>query len=137
MSHLKIAVSIIRGVQNVSVHLMICTVIVRCTILFDHSVYSECVFVYVFSLSCTVRNAPAPYYIFFCGLSSATLNFPRYLIIVTIFGKKKLLYIKCMLLFPLQLLSELFLILRRIQRSIVIHLHRSSCKVHVILVIFY
>jgi hypothetical protein len=61
--------------------------------------------------------------------------FPHYLINGTIFGKK-LLNIKCAFWFSLQLLSETFLILRRIQRDIIINVHRSSRKVPVILVRF-
>jgi hypothetical protein len=38
--------------------------------------------------------------------------------------------------FSLQLMSETFLILRIIQRDIIINVHRSSCKVPVILVRF-
>ena len=38
--------------------------------------------------------------------------------------------------FSLQLLSETFLILRRIQRDIVINLHTPACRVTVILVGF-
>ena len=49
--------------------------------------------------------------------------------------RKKLLSIKCVLLFSLQLLSEVFLILGRIQRDI-INIHKVSCKVPVILVKF-
>ena len=47
--------------------------------------------------------------------------------------RKKLLNIKCVVWFYLRLLSEIFLILRRIQRDIVINVHTSSCKVPVIL----
>jgi hypothetical protein len=54
--------------------------------------------------------------------------FPYYLITGTIFGKKKLLHIKCVFWLSLQLLSETSLILRRIQH-IIIHLQWSSCKV--------
>ena len=54
--------------------------------------------------------------------------FPHYLINGTIFGKT-LLTIKCVFWFSVQLLSELFLILGRVQRDIVINVHRSSCKV--------
>jgi hypothetical protein len=43
--------------------------------------------------------------------------------------RKNLLNIKCGFWFPLQLLSEIFLILRRIQRDITINVHRSSCNV--------
>jgi hypothetical protein len=62
--------------------------------------------------------------------------FPHYLINGTIFGKK-LLNIKCVFWFSVQLLSETFLILRRIQQDIIINIHRSSCKVPVILVRFW
>ena len=46
---------------------------------------------------------------------------------------KKLLNIKCVFWFCLQLLSEKFLIVRRIQRDIIINLHKSSCKVTLLL----
>ena len=62
--------------------------------------------------------------------------FPHYLTNGTIFGRN-VLNIKCMFWFPLQLLSETFLILRRIKRDIIIYVHRSSCQVTVILVRFY
>jgi hypothetical protein len=61
--------------------------------------------------------------------------FPHYLINGTIFGKK-LLSVKCVFRFSLQGLSLIFLILRIIQRDI-INIHRSSCKVPIILVRFY
>jgi hypothetical protein len=47
--------------------------------------------------------------------------------------RKKLLNIKCVFWFFLQLLSETFLILRRIQRDIIINVHRSLCKVPLLL----
>jgi hypothetical protein len=50
----------------------------------------------------------------------------------TIFGKK-LLKIKCVFWFSLQLLCETFLILRRIQRDIIINVHKSSCEVPLLL----
>jgi hypothetical protein len=59
--------------------------------------------------------------------------FPHYLINGTIFGKK-LLNIKCVFSFSLSLLSETFLIPRRIQRDI-IHVHKSSGKVPVTLIL--
>jgi len=50
--------------------------------------------------------------------------FPRYLINDTIFGKK-LPNVKCVLLFCLQLLSQTVLILRKIERDIIIVRTRS------------
>ena len=41
-----------------------------------------------------------------------------------------------MFLFYLELSSEIFVILRRIQRDIIINVHRHSYKVPVILVVF-
>ena len=61
--------------------------------------------------------------------------FPRYLINSTIFGKK-LWNIKCVFLFSLQLLCEIFIILRRSERAMIINVYRSSYKVSVILVMF-
>ena len=60
--------------------------------------------------------------------------FPHYLINNTIFGKM-LLNIKCVFWFSLQLLSEVFIILRRIYRDIT-NVHTSFYKVLVILVGF-
>jgi len=52
-------------------------------------------------------------------------------------GKKsELLNTKCVFSFSVQLLSEKFLILRRIQRDTVTKVHRASCKVRGILVRF-
>jgi hypothetical protein len=63
--------------------------------------------------------------------------FPHYLINGTIFGEeKKVIEHKTVFRFSLQLLSETFLILIRTQRDIIINVHRSSCKVPVILVRF-
>jgi hypothetical protein len=50
--------------------------------------------------------------------------------------REKLLNIKCVFSFSPQNLSEVFLILRRIQRGIIIYVLRSSSKVPVILVRF-
>jgi hypothetical protein len=63
-------------------------------------------------------------------------NFRHLLKNGTIFLKKKLLNIKCVFWFSLQLLFETFLILRRIKRDIVISVETSLCKVPVILVGF-
>jgi len=46
---------------------------------------------------------------------------------------KKLLNVKCVFWSYLQLLSGTFLILRRIQRDIIINVHKSSCKVPLLL----
>jgi hypothetical protein len=48
--------------------------------------------------------------------------------------REKILNIKCVFWCSLQRLSETFIILRRIQRDIIINVHRSSRKVPVILV---
>jgi hypothetical protein len=61
--------------------------------------------------------------------------FPYYLIDGTILGKI-LLNIKCRFLLSVQILSEIFLILRRIERDVIINLITSACKVPVILVRF-
>jgi hypothetical protein len=52
---------------------------------------------------------------------------PHYLTNGTIFGRI-LLKIKCVFLFPLQLLSETFLILRITEGDIHINVHMSSCS---------
>jgi hypothetical protein len=48
------------------------------------------------------------------------------------FQKKKLLNIKCVFWFFLQPSSKIYPILRRIQRDIIINVHRYSCKVPVV-----
>jgi hypothetical protein len=72
--------------------------------------------------------------VLYCHLWSVWLYhiFPHYLINGTILGKK-LLNIKCVFWFSVQLWSETFLILRRIQRDIIINVHRFSCKVPLLL----
>jgi hypothetical protein len=59
--------------------------------------------------------------------------FPLYLITQQL-SEKDLLNIKCAFWFSLQLLSETFLVLRRIQRDITVL--RSLCKLPVSLVMF-
>jgi hypothetical protein len=60
-------------------------------------------------------------------------SFPHYFINGTILGRKIAGYKMCVL-FSVQLLPETFLILRRMEREIIINVHRSSCTVYVILV---
>jgi hypothetical protein len=73
-------------------------------------------------------------------LSSVAFLGLRYLFTLTHkrddFPKKKSLSTMYVFLFPLQCLSEIFLILRIIQRDTVINVHMSSCKLPAILVRF-
>jgi hypothetical protein len=85
--------------------------------------YSECVF-----LAIVIQHPKRMRHIFICDLSRLYNIFPHYLINGTIF-EKQLLNLKCVFWFPLQLFSETFLILRRIQRDIIINILRSSCEV--------
>jgi hypothetical protein len=79
----------------------------------------------VWSLTYPACNAHAPYCLRPLWLHHI---FRHYLINDTIFGKKSY-WTRSMCLFSLQLLSETFLILRRIQRDIVINVKASLCKV--------
>jgi hypothetical protein len=63
-----------------------------------------------------------------CGLSGSTIFFRYFLKNDSIFGIK-ILNIKCVFWFSLQLLSETFLILRRIQWDTGINVKMSLCKV--------
>ena len=67
-----------------------------------------------------------------CGLSGSTIFFHQ-ISQTTWFSGRKLLNIKCVFRFLVQLLFETFLILRIIQRDIVINVKTSSCKVPVVL----
>jgi hypothetical protein len=54
--------------------------------------------------------------------------FPHFLINGTVFGWKKVAEHKlCVLIFPTQILYEIFLILRRIERDVIKNVHWSSC----------
>ena len=94
--------------------------------------YSVC----VCNVSYPACKAHAPYYVVICGLSGSTIF--SHIINDTIFegGKRKVIeHEVCVLIFSTTL-YETFLIIRRIQRDIVISVHRSSCKLPFILVIF-
>ena len=67
-----------------------------------------------------------------CALSGSTILLPHYIINVTIFGKT-LLNINYVFWFSLQLWSETFIILRRIQGHIIINVHQSSSAVPLLL----
>jgi hypothetical protein len=91
--------------------------------------YSECVFValvmqHAKRMRCIILSSVAclvlPYF--------STLSYKR-----QDFREKKLLNVKCVFWFPVQLLSETFLILSRIQRDIIINVHMSLCKVPLLL----
>jgi hypothetical protein len=69
-------------------------------------------------------------HIVICGLSGSTILFRHYFVNGTIFGKR-LLNIKCVFLFSLQLLFEIILIIRTIQRDVIINVKTSSCRVAV------
>ena len=83
---------------------------------------------------CDVRypawNAHAPYYLRPLRLYNI---FPHYLTNGTIFGKKKSLNIKCVVLFSLQLLSERFCIIRRTERVMIKNVCRSAREVPLLL----
>ena len=94
---------------------------------------SECVCVCVcvcVCCVCSLRNpackARAPYYTAIRGLSGSTKLFHITSQRVRFSEKKKLFDIKCALLFALQLVSETYFTLRRIQRNIVINLRKYS-----------
>jgi hypothetical protein len=82
---------------------------------------SECA-----SVVSVIKHAKRMRRIVFCDLSgSTTPPLPHYLINDTILGKKSL-NIKCVFIFS-SIFSEVFLILRRIYRGIIVNVHRSSC----------
>ena len=87
-------------------------------------------------LSYPARKAHALYYIVICDLSGCTI-FSSHLKRQDFRKKKKVAEHKmCLWRFSIQILYETFLILRRIQRDIIINVQRSSCRVPVILIRF-
>jgi hypothetical protein len=92
--------------------------------------YSDCVFVFL-----VIHHAKLMGHITCVACPTVTF-LPALRHKGTILKNKKLLNIKCVFSFSLQLLSEAFLILRIIQRDIIIIVHRSPCKLPVILIRF-
>jgi len=90
--------------------------------------HSECVFV-----DLSIKHAMR---LIIYGLPRSTTFFPHYLINGTILGAGvgKLLSIKCAFRASLQLPSEMFFILKRMEQDMTGNLYRSSCKVLFILV---
>jgi hypothetical protein len=85
--------------------------------------YTSCIVV-----ALGILHAVRMCHIVICGQPGSTIFFPHYLI--------RLLKIKRFFLFSLQLLYETFLILRKTERDMIQHVHWSSCKVSVILLLF-
>ena len=81
------------------------------------------------------RIFSALYCVVMCGLSGCT-TFWHIISLTAQFPLKTLLSINCMFWFPLPLLSETFLIARRVTRGFFTNAHRCSCKVSVIIVSF-
>jgi hypothetical protein len=92
--------------------------------------YSECV-----SVALGIQHAKRMRRIVICGVSGSNIRF-HIISLTARFSGKNLLCTKCVFWFSLQLLSDTFLIPRRIRRDIIINVHRSSCNLHVILVRF-
>jgi hypothetical protein len=87
----------------------------------------------VFDLRYPACNSHAPY----CHPWPVRLYnlFSHYLINCTIIEKNKLLDIKCVFCFSIQIFSETFLVVRRNKREIIWNVHRSPSKVPDILVV--
>ena len=89
-------------------------------------IYSKCV-----SLALVIQHAMLMRHTVICDLPGSANFFPLYLINGTIFGKK-LSNIKCVFWFPLQILSETFLIPRKIERDTIKTAYWYSHKVPLI-----
>jgi len=81
-------------------------------------------------LSFPAYKEHAPYYVFNCDLSGSNSSLQIISKTARLLGKQVTEY-KIFVRFFVQLLSEIFLIIRRIQQD-TINAHRSSCKVTVI-----
>ena len=80
------------------------------------------------SVALVIQNADG-----MCRIMLSSVACSHYLTKGVIFGKKVIEHKMCVLIFY-TIFSEKFIILRRTERDINIHLNRSSCKVPVILV---
>jgi hypothetical protein len=91
----------------------------------------------VLHILCVLSSRQSACAVLYCHLWPVCLYhiFAHYLVNGKIFTKT-LSNTKCVFWFSLQLLSETFLILRRIKRDDTINVHRSSCEVPVSLVRF-
>ena len=94
-----------------------------------------CMGVRACSLAYPACSSYTPYCDIICGIWLHHI-FRHYLIKDTISEKKMSLTLKCVFWFSLRLLFEIFLIIRRIQRDIVINVKTFSCKVAFIFVWF-
>ena len=91
---------------------------------------SDCVLV-----TLLIQHATPMCHTVICGLYGSTAFFSHYSINGTLY-EKKLFNKKCVFWFVLQLLSEIFRILKRIERDMMINVQWSSRKVPVFLDIF-
>jgi hypothetical protein len=85
--------------------------------------HSECE-----SVILVIQHVKRKHHIVICGLSGSTTFFHIISFNGTMCGKM-LMNLTCVFLFSLQLLSETFLIVRRILQDIIINIHMSSRKV--------
>jgi hypothetical protein len=94
--------------------------------------YSECV-----SVALVIQHAKRMRHIILSSVARIALPYFSTLSHKRYDFRKKLLNIKCVFWFYLQLLFEIFIILRGIHRDGIINVHRSLCKVPVIRVRFW